>query len=626
MQSYRQQIGILLKRLGWLIIIYFLSRLLFIAFNGELFPAHGGSEYLKLFGGGLRFDLSAIAITNSLFILASLIPLKSFTSRAYQRFLAWLYLPVNILAVIANMSDIIYVRFTLKRTTLDFLDMFKDDAGMLALLPRFVLDFWYIVLLGLLFIFSLFWVFRRTRPKSKNTAIYSAFYFREILLILIFAALSVFAIRGGWQLRPIGIMTASSYLGADRAPAVLNTTFTLIKSAGKQKLPDHHFFTKEEVISIYNPIHKTHNKNKFRKLNVVVIIMESLSKEHIGFLNRDVKGYKGFTPFLDSLFGHGLICTQAYANGKRSIEGIPAVLAGFPNLMENTLGSSVYASNKIESIASLLKEKGYYCAFFHGGNNGTMGFDQFTESVGFDAYYGRKEYNNDKDFDGKWGIFDEPYFQYFAHKLNGLNRPFFAAVFSLSAHHPYRIPSQYKGKFREGKLPIQQCIMYSDNALRKFFATARKQPWFANTLFVITADHCSEVAMEKYNNDQGKYAIPIFYYMPADSLQGIYKNTTQQLDILPSIMDYLHYDKDYFAMGESIFDSTAFHFSISYLNYRYQLIHGNEILQSDLKTYFNYEHFDAGIRTDTGPGRMRNFLKAVVQTYNYRMNHNQMYK
>jgi phosphoglycerol transferase MdoB-like AlkP superfamily enzyme len=353
--------------------------------------------------------------------------------------------------------------------------------------------------------------------------------------------------------------------------------------------------------------------------------MESLSKEHIGFLNQDIPNYKGFTPFLDSLFQHGLICTQSYANGKRSIDGIPAVTAGFPTMMENPLNSSIYSSNKLSSLATLLKNKNYQPAFFHGGNNGTMGFDQFTKSIGYDRYYGRDEYGNDDDFDGKWGIFDEPYFQYFGKTLGTFKQPFMATIFSLSSHHPYTIPEQHKGQFPKGKLPIQECIAYSDFALQKFFDYAKTQDWYSNTLFVITADHCSEVAMGSYNTDWGKYAIPIFYYMPSDSLQGTIEKTTQQIDILPSVMDYLHYDQDYFGLGESVFDSSALGFSISYLNYNYQIIHGDKIIKTDFKTNYNYERFPGGnILKEIKPKSLENFLKAFVQTYNSRMIENKM--
>jgi hypothetical protein len=246
MQFYRQQIRILLNRLGLIMAFYVLSRLLFIAFNTELFPLHSIHEFANIFIAGLRFDLAAVLMTNAFFILASLIPLQNFFSKGYQRFLALLYLPVNIAAIIANMSDIIYIRFTLKRTTMDFTDMFVDDGGLFKLLPQFVLDFWYIVLIGLLFIYFLVrGFFRQTTANRSLKFEHSAFYLKEIITILLILGLTIIGIRGGMQLRPIGIMTASKYAGPKLAPVILNTPFTLIKSTGKQKLTDYHFFPKK---------------------------------------------------------------------------------------------------------------------------------------------------------------------------------------------------------------------------------------------------------------------------------------------------------------------------------------------------------------------------------------------
>ena len=622
---YRKQIIVTLGRLAVAFLLYSAARVVFMALNYNMFHYKGLGQILGVLLAGMRFDLSALLLTNALFIVASVIPNKYFFRKNYQRFLAWLYLPANILAVIANLSDVIYYRFTLKRTTADFVEMFADDKGMFKLLPRFLFDFWYIVLIAALFIWLLFKCFRNsTRKIQINTRRHSAFYLVELFGFLLITALTIIGIRGGTQLRPLGTIAACEFAGPEMAPVILNTPFTLIKSVGKKRLTRYRFFSGEQLAKIYSPVHKVHGYRQFRPLNVVVIIMESLSKEHIGFMNKDVPGYKGFTPFLDSLFAEGLLCRQAYANGKHSIDGIPAVVASIPPLTEVPFSTSVYSTDRITSLASLLKEKGYHTAFFHGGNNGTMNFEQFCKSAGYDEYYGREEYDNDDDYDGMWGIFDEPFFQYFGRKLSGFKQPFAATIFSLSAHHPYTIPKQHKGEFRKGKLPIQECINYSDYALRRFFGYASKQPWFKHTLFVITADHCSETAMESYNTDWGKYSVPVFYYMPADSLRGRYDKTTQQIDILPSVMDYLHYDKEYFSFGESIFDSTSFGFSVSYRNYNYQLIHAGKIVKSDLQGKFIFETIPQIPSGNADTGMVADFLKAFVQTYNNCLINNKM--
>src|SRR5690606_17812963 len=189
-----------------------------------------------------------------------------------------------------------------------------------------------------------------------------------------------------------------------------------------------------------------------------------------------------YTPCLDSLMQSGALFTNAYANALHSSAAIPAILAGIPAITAPTFSTSIYANNNVNSIASLLQNKGYKSAFFHGGTNGSMSFDLFTKNAGYDAYYGRNEYNNEKDYDGTWGIWDEPFFQYFNRKITTLPQPFHAAIFSLSSHHPYKLPKHYTPKINNATLPIHQVIQYTDHAVKLFFEAAKNQSWFHNTI------------------------------------------------------------------------------------------------------------------------------------------------
>ena len=221
-------------------------------------------------------------------------------------------------------------------------------------------------------------------------------------------------------------------------------------------------------------------------------------------MNKDLDNgtYKGYTPFLDSLISVSKTFTVSIADGHKSIEAMPSVLASIPSL-ETPYIISPYANNTIQGLAELLGNKGYYTAFFHGAPNGSMGFDSFSKMAGFQDYYGKDQYPNPEDFDGVWGIWDEPFFKFFEHKLDNFKRPFFVSIFSVSSHHPFKVPEKYEGKFKKGPVPILQTIGYTDMALREFFNAASKEPWFDSTLFVLTADHTNELVHEVYQNDFG---------------------------------------------------------------------------------------------------------------------------
>jgi len=248
-------------------------------------------------------------------------------------------------------------------------------------------------------------------------------------------------------------------------------------------------------------------------------------------------------------------------------------------------------------------------------------------------YFGRNEYNNEKDYDGSWGIWDEEFLQYTSNTINNKPQPFFATVFTLTSHHPYPIPERYKNQFKDGALPIEKSIGYSDYALKKFFDSAKKMPWFYKTLFVLAADHTGVSADPFYTNKIGNYSIPIIYYMPNSQLKGLDSTITQQIDIMPSILDYLNYPSPYFAFGTSVFDTTAQHFALIFRSDLFQLIENNYVLQFDGDKANDLFHYstDSLLKNDLFnkepkiSSGMENKVKAIIQTYQQSLINNKMH-
>lgn len=500
---------------------------------------------------------------NAPFIFLSLLPFANQTHLSFQRALKFIFVFINGLGLLLNCIDMPYFKFTLKRTTAE-LFFIRDDIG--NLLGRYILDYWYIALLWLILLFLLIKFYPKnsaTQPSKFSVAKSSI----EFLVLISAGLLSLLGIRGGFQLKPLRIITAAEYTEARNIPLVINTPFSVIKSINSDYISEYKFYTTTNVENLYPFIHKG-NEGDMNKQNVVIIILESFSKEYIGYFNHG----KGYTPFLDSLLPNSLYFDESYANGKKSIEGIPAVLAGLPSLMENPYITSVYGSNQISGLGTLLKAKGYQTSFYHGGSNGTMGFDAFCKIAGFEKYYGRNEYKNETDFDGNWGIYDEAFFNYFAHQLEQEQSPFCSAFFSLSSHHPYSIPKKYQGKFPKGTLEIHESIGYADYSLAQFFHLASTMKWFKNTLFVITADHTSLSESPYYRSKAGIYAVPILFYKGDNSLNESSSITAQQIDVLPTVLDFLNYNENYFSFGKSLLKKQESHFAINYLNGLYQSI------------------------------------------------------
>jgi phosphoglycerol transferase MdoB-like AlkP superfamily enzyme len=627
-----------IRRLLLLTGLYVLCRLLFLMFNPDLFSGLPAWQWLLVFAAGLRFDLSAILVLNAPYLVLVLFPLPFVRHRIPRLLSDGYFLFVNAAGLFANCVDMVWYRFVNSRMSAEIFDYLSTGDDLSENIGAYLRDYWFVVLIWLFMVYILWKGMRRwkLRPDMPDRRL-----FRYILTHLLWYVLLLFVvltgIRGGWQKRPITIVTAGKYAGAQYTGLIINTPFNIIKTYGKEGVSLVSYFP-DEASMPYSPLHLYSLKNTaadFREENVVVIILEGFASEYSQALRPQFFTHPSetYTPFLDSLMRHSLVFKNAYANALRSIDALPAVVSSIPRLMNISFILSTYAANPVHSLPMELKEKGYRSYFFHGGSNGTMGFDAFSSVAGFDQYHGRNEYGNNGHYDGHWGIYDEPFLQYTAARLNNSPEPFFATIFTLSSHHPYLIPEQYNEIFPQGKLPIHQSIRYADFSLRRFFETASQMPWYDNTLFVITSDHTETLEFPVNQSRKGIYEIPLLFFHPQHPWEQEYNSLpAQQIDIMPSILDYLGYDKDFLAFGVSLFDSEADRLAFHYLNNIYQIIDEQFMLEFDgshptaLYDFINDPHMQKDLlRSHTGKAEELSFqLKARIQEYNNRLYRNQM--
>ena len=365
---------------------------------------------------------------------------------------------------------------------------------------------------------------------------------------------------------------------------VLNTPFSIIRTLNVNTFKKVEMVSEKDIETYVEPI-KQYRNYPPTKPNIVVLIMESNGREYFGSFNKDldIPGYKSYTPFVDSLAQHSLIFTNAYANGFKSIHGMSSILAGVPSF-KDAYTSSAFVKQKTQSLISILNDEGYDTSFFHGAPNGSMGFLGFGNILGIEHYYGKKEYNNDADFDGVWGIWDEPFFQYMKRTLDKKPQPFMATLFSVSSHEPYEVPEKYDGKFPKGDANIHESIGYSDFALRQFFAAAKKEPWFKNTIFVMVADHSNTIFYEEYRKEFMRNTVPILFYTADERFKGVNGDWAQQIDIYPTLLDMMGYQKPFRSWGRSLVSSGKIApFVIKHSANVYQYMSGNYICTFDGK-------------------------------------------
>lgn len=617
-------------------VLFTLCRLGFFIFNNAMFPGMTAGRFVQILKGGIVFDLSALAYINILVILMHIVPFDFRFRKGYQDAVKYIFFVLNGFAVSVNCMDFVYYRFVFKRATSDVFGTFENENNLVKLFFSFVIDYWPAVLFNIFLWVLMAFLYNRVKPVNRGQGNRIVRWALAIIMIPVSIGLVIGAARGGFRhsTRPITISNAAKYVEAPADVAiVLNTPFSLLRTSGKKALVRHNYFDEEKLKSLYDPHFIPYIKKDFSGENVVIIILESFAREYIGALNQDLEGgtYKGYTPFLDSLISESMTFDVSLANGKKSIDAMPSILASVPSL-ETPYVISHYANNSINALPSLLKDKGYYSAFFHGAPNGSMGFDSFARMAGFDDYFGMNEYPDKNDFDGMWGVWDEPFLKFFAKKMDSFRQPFLASVFTVSSHHPFMVPAGYEGRFPKGPAPILEVIGYSDNALRKFFSKVSKSQWYQNTLFVITADHTNESVHKEYQNNFGAYSIPIIFFRPGSEMKGTVKRIAQQIDIMPSVLSYLGYDREYVAFGNNLFDNLGESFAFNTNGSTYHLFmkdHLLEMVEGKAIALHNYKT-DRFFQTNlldvqsTIAAEMSDKLKAIIQTYNARLIDNDM--
>ena len=629
---------------------YFLCRAIFLAANYSYYEGKILTDnFFNLVKGSLVFDTSGIIYMNIAFLVLALFPLHfKELSRVYGIVVKSVFVTLNTIGIVANLCDVVYFRYTGRRTTGTVFAEFSNEDNLASVFLTEALHSWYLIIIGAAIILMLIVLYQNPMVEKKISGAvgYIKYYAIRAVVMAVVMVLCIGGMRGGIDrsTRPITISNANQYISSPvEAPLILNTPFSLVRTFNKKPFVVPQYFTQEQLDSIYTPVHQPVDsivQNASGKgRNVVVIIVESFAREFIGTYNPDLENgnYQGYTPFIDSLMQHSLWFYDSFTNGRKSIDGMPSVLSSIPYFIEPFFLTPA-ALNSLDGLAVELKNKGYYSAFFHGAKNGSMGFEAFARATGFDDYFGRTEFDQqpefggDAEFDGFWAIWDEPFLQFYCKQMSQFKEPFMTAVFTASSHHPYQIPAKYADRFPEGPLPVHKGIRYTDYSLRRFFDEARKQPWFNNTIFAICSDHTNLTDHAEYQTDLGVFTGPVIFYAPGDtSLTGGRKGIAQQIDVMPTILSYLGYDEPYVAFGLDLLSTPeADKFAVSYCNGIYQIVMNGYLLQFDgTQTKAVYALTDKLLENNLigqidGQQQMETKLKAIIQQYMSRMNEDRM--
>ena len=616
-------------------VLYTLCRGIYFLLNRSLFPDIGLDRLMDLFRAGWRFDLSTVLFTNTPYLLLILIPFRFRENRIYRGVAKGFYVIPNFLAYVIDLADGVYFPFTNRRTTCTVFQEFGGDDNLGRIFLHEAATHWYLVLLGIGILFLLIKAYREPARTGEPYGWKGYLAHTAVLVAVLYPIVG--GMRGGFgpTIRPIGINDANLYIEKPVESAlVLNTAFSMYKTIDVKPLEEKTWFSDPAALeAAFSPVHRPQVEGPMRKKNVVILILESFSASYSEYLTGIQGGRReGYMPFLDSLMQESLIFRHSFANGRLSIDAQPSVMCGIPALVESfTL--TPYANNEIRGLARELGERGYSSAFYHGAQRNSLALAGFAHKSGFQQEYSRESYANEADFDGTWGIWDEPFLQYFEKGIGNLPEPFLATVFTLSSHHPYAIPAEYEDVFAPGSIPIHRCVRYSDHAIRRFFEAARKEPWFENTLFVITGDHTNQTDAPEYKTLNCVFTIPILFYTPDGSLKGLREGIAMQLDIKPTILSYLGYDGPYFSFGcDLLTTADEDTYAVNYQSGTFLYYQQGYQLQFDGENATALYHFTANrllehnlLEADPErAAKMECRLKAIIQQFNHCMIHNKL--
>lgn len=499
-------------------------RAAFLWWNGEFLSSEAPYHLIWLRGIGIDWVASTWLCLPAWFFLLI----------GKARFARWVWIAILLPALAIEVIDIGFFPYTHRRSGPELIQILTFWRDTLPALGKYFRDFFYGFLFWGLLVGGAYKLSEKLLsirlPKEE---------LRRIGWILTIGVLLVSA-RGGFRLKPLLVVDAAISGCPSCTPFVLNTTFFFVRALEQPPLPPWPELPNQS--SLYpRPWRPDPNRVFAPRYNVLVLVLESFSQEYID---------SGYTPFLDSLLKKGRAVKWAFATNSRSAEGIPAILSSMPSWGEEPLIFTPYVSQIRYSLPEILKGWGYTTAFFHGGNNGTMVLDSYAKQAGFAYYFGRNEYPEpNRDYDGTWGIWDEPFLSFCADKISQLPQPFLATIFTLSSHHPYAVPSHLRDSFPEGEHPIHRAVRYTDWALKRFFARIETTAWAKKTLFVITADHTGP--SQKEYSPTRIFHVPIAFYMLNDSLPAP-DSLASHIDILPSILEAVGYPDTVLVWGHSI--------------------------------------------------------------------------
>jgi len=533
------------------------ARLFFLLFYFDKTKEIGIISALKTFIYGVQLDISFAAYL--CFLPFLLMVLSVFViSKKIAIIIKWYSAVLIIFLSILLIIDASLYQSWGARLDTAILKYLNTPKLMIASVSSFQMVsgiiFW--VLISTLFIK----LFNKNITK-RNEKIEKAFWMQSIVFLLITAAL-IIPIRGGLQTIPVNQSNVyfSNKMYANHASINYIWNFFNALTHKSDDINPYEFFNDNTAKNTINKTRKqllTKNTDSIlntTKPNVILIIWESLTAKVVGSLG----GEPTVTKNLNKLSKEGILFTNFYANGDRTDKGIPAILSGY---YPQPTKSIMKMPNKTRSIPMLPKEMkaiGYKTSFYYGGDLNFGNMNTYLRNAEISEIIDGSVFNK-KDWNSKWGAFDDVFMNRFAKDLSKKQtEPFFKIALTSTSHEPYELNSTYKfGQDSHDNL-FRSAHAYTDKVIGNFIDFAKEQDWYKNTLIVIMSDHGHRSPKHKgaYNSPK-KFKIPMLWLGGALNKRGIeIDNITSQVDFSFTLLDLLNGNNSEFKFSKHLFNTS----------------------------------------------------------------------
>ncbi|TCV92761.1 phosphoglycerol transferase MdoB-like AlkP superfamily enzyme [Luteibacter rhizovicinus] len=530
------------------VVLAFVTRLVLLIKTGKDVP-HDPLQWLYLFGVGLGYDLMTyVYFAWPMLLVLWLLPRRAYLSRiGHAIFLGFCFVLLFAVLYLAASELVFWNEFGARFNfiAVDYLVYTHEVVGNIQ--ESYPIVRWSIYLLIatiLIFLFSR----RALRARDSGSRFLGRTAVVGVWLVLTVAG--SFAIDGSMkdraqnnyvnELAGNGIYQffaafRNNELDYARYYKTIDNDEAFRTLRGLLQTPDSKFVSDDP----HNLTRVVTNEGPEKHLNVVLISVESLSGDYMEALAGSTGKHEHLTPNLDTLADKSLFFTQLYANGTRTVRGLEALALSVPP----TPGESIVkrpGNEGLFSLADVFNTKGYTSQFLYGGYGYFDNMNHFFSTNGYEAVDRNAIADKDIHAENVWGVADEDLFTLTISQMDksfAAGKPYFGHVMTTSNHRPFTFP---KDRVDMPQGSRRAAVKYTDWAIADFLKRASTKPWFDDTIFIITADHCATSA-GKTSLPVDRYHIPLLIYSPKHVQPGRVDRLMSQIDIPPTLLGLLNF-------------------------------------------------------------------------------------